>query len=568
MYCTICGTENSTDSSFCYNCGRSLLPIGTISTVKAESLSSSASTSALPSAPPPKRPHKLNFIRMHWRGDYSLAVSYWVIGALLSIMLLGVMTLLTDSNGIREIDSKTGAFAFLSIYAICIAITFWQLIGIWRSSEKHVSRGGKSGWAAVAKVMVVLGFFKFIGDLGNSGAPLISENAKVLAGIDNTPPYAIRLLQDGTELELAGGMPFGTTDAVKRFLDAAPAIQVIHLNSQGGRMKEAYALYKTIKERKLITFTSSVCASACSIAFLAGRERLLGEGGRLGFHSVRIGDVSGEIAKELNDDVRQTMANHNVPSAFIDRALSTSPKDMWYPTNDELLTAHVIDLVVDSRYFGLSGITQWRHANDIELELLKVPTFSALAQYDQQSFAKMRNVLVEGIKKGRSQLVIQNDMRAILFGAMPRYLKTAPDAPLTRYWRSQIAEMRHLGNQNPQQCADLAFPQFAKTPLDLQRLLPKAMLSEDLEALAEVIKGVATNPQGFESSPIVQADFEMILKKIAKQYPWALEPIVNPTKYKEQPLLLCGGIVVFFSEILALPSSNRAGSLLRHVASQ
>lgn len=55
-------------------------------------------------------------------------------------------------------------------------------------------------------------------------------------------------IPEGTELELAGGMPFGTTDAVKKFLDAAPAVQVIHLNSQGGRINEAYKLYQPVDD--------------------------------------------------------------------------------------------------------------------------------------------------------------------------------------------------------------------------------------------------------------------------------------------------------------------------------
>lgn len=364
-------------------------------------------------------------------------------------------------------------------------------------------------------------------------------------------------------------MPFGTTDAVKTFLDAAPAVQIIHLNSQGGRMNEAYQLYKTIKERNLSTYTSADCVSACSLAFLAGRERYLGESGRLGFHSTSIGELSGEVAKELNDEVRQTLQTHGVPNSFIDRALSTSPKDMWYPSKDELLEAKVIDSVVDSRYFGLSGVTQWRDAHKIESGLLAIPIYSALAQYDQQNYAKLRNIFVSGIQKGRAQIEIQNDVRSIFVGQLiPTYLKKAPDEVLIRYWHSQIAEMKHLAKLSPQHCADFAFPQFAKTAQDLQRLLPKDLQQEEMDALAAVVKGVATNPQGYSSSQKIQTDLETAVMRVVQKYPEALNVVQNPANYKDDPASLCAAVIVLYSEVLAIPSSSRSGAVLRYMLSE
>lgn len=510
-----------------------------------------------------------NFLVKHWRGDYSLGVSYWVIGSLLTVIVVAVTTAIGSSSALRELGPRASGTAILAFYGFVVTLTLWQLVGIWRSADKHSQRGGKAFWASLAKVMVVLGLLRAAGDFTTQGIPLISEGAKLFVGIDNTPPHQIRLLRDGTEMELAGGMPFGTTDAVKKVLDAAPAVQIIHLNSQGGRMNEAYQLHKTIKERNLSTYTSADCVSACSLAFLAGRERYLGESGRLGFHSTSIGELSGEVAKELNDEVRQTLQTHGVPNRFIDRALSTSPKDMWYPSKDELLEAKVIDSVVDSRYFGLSGVTQWRDAHKIEAGLLAIPIYSALAQYDQQNYAKMRNILVSGIQRGRPQIEIQRDIRSIFVGQLiPTYLKKAPDDVLIRYWHSQIAEMKHLAKLSPQHCADFAFPQFAKTAQDLQQLLPKDLQQEDMDALAAVLKGVATNPQGYASSPKIQADLEAVVMRVVQKYPEALDIVQNPANYKNEPVSLCAAVIVLYSEVLAIPSSSRSGAVLRYMVSE
>lgn len=506
MFCTKCGTDNSADAHYCFNCGTELPQVTQIPS-KLVDITDEPKVIDSIQEPSPTRSSDQNFLVKHWCGNYSLGFSYWVIGSLLTVIVISITTAISSSSGLRELGPRASGTAILFFYGFVVTLTLWQLVGIWRSADKHSQRGGKTFWAGLAKVMVILGLLRAAGDFTTQGIPLISEGAKLFVGIDNTPPHQIRLLRDGTELELAGGMPFGTNDAVRKFLDGAPAVRIIHLNSKGGRINEAYRLYKTIKERNLITYTSADCVSACSLAFLAGRERYIGESGRLGFHSTSIGELSGEVAKELNDEVRQTLQTHGAPKNFIDRALSTSPKDMWYPSRDELLEAKVIDSVVDSRYFGLSGVTQWRDAHEIESGLLAIPIYSALAQYDQQNYAKLRNILVSGIQKGRAQIEIQNDVRSIFVGQLiPNYLKKAPDDALIRYWNTQIAEMKHLAKLNPQHCADFVFPQFARSAQDLQRLLPKDLQAEDLDALTAVIKGVATNPQAYGSNQRIQAD--------------------------------------------------------------
>ena len=565
VFCTNCGVNNSNEAHYCYNCGTSLSQTAPLSS---ELSHSTEATKATDPAQQSVQAHirEPNFLVKHWRGDYSLAFSYWIIGTVLTLIVFAMISAVGSSSRMHELGAKGAGAVILVFYCFAILLTIWQVAGIWRSADKHRLRGGNPFWAGVAKVMVVLGLIRAAGDFTTQGIPLLSEGAKLAAGIDNTPPHQIRILRDGTELELAGGMPFGTTEAVKKFLDAAPAVQVIHLNSQGGRMNEAYQLYKTIKDRNLSTYTSADCVSACSLAFLAGRERYLGESGRLGFHSTSIGELGGDVVNELNDDVRQTLQAHGVPNDFINRALSTSPNDMWYPSQQELVEAKVIDSVVDSRYFGLSGVTQWRDAHKIESQLLAIPLYSALAQYDQQNYARLRDILVSGIQKGRPLIETQTEIRAIVVGQLiGAYLKKAPDEDLIRYWHSQLAEMKHLAKLSPQHCADFAFPQFANSAQDLQRLLPKSLLTEDMEALAAVIKGVATNPQGYGLSPKIQKDFDAAVLRVTRAYPWALDVVRSPAHYKDDPDSLCTATIALFSEVLAIPSSNRSGAVLRYM---
>lgn len=568
MFCTKCSTENSTEAHYCYNCGTKLSPT---EVTPVESPHTRKSTEATDSDQNFHQTsiQQTNFIVKHWRGDYSLGISYWVFGSLLTVVVVAIATMIGSTSDSHDLGAESSGFIILTSYIFFIALTIWQLVGIWRSADKHHQRGGKRIWAGLAKVMVVLGLFSAVAEFSTQGIPLISEGTKLLVGIDDTPPHSIRLLRDGTELELAGGMPFGTTDAISKFLDAAPSIQVLHLNSQGGRMNEAFKLYKLIKAKNLITYTSTECASACSFAFLAGRERYISENGRLGFHSASIGESNGDIVQELNYDIRQTLRTHGVPDSFINQALSTSPNDMWYPSANELLAANVIDSVVDSRYFGLSGVTQWRDAHKIESEFLTNPIYSVLAQYDQENYVKLRNILVSGIQKGRPQIEIQSDIRSILVAQLiPKYLKLAPDEVLIRYWRSQIAEMKYFEKLNPQYCADFVYPQYANSVLDLQSLIPSNLMMDDIDSLVAVIKGVAVNPQESTANSKTQADLKAVMMKIKKKHPNTLRVIANPENYKNDPDSLCKSIITLYSEILALPSNSRSGAVLRHMLSE
>ncbi len=527
----------------------------------ADAVATSATSAPITGAPTPS----INFIANHWRGRYPLAFSYWICGTALTVVLLGLSHWVQASHLPMSLGQRGSGASILLIYASLLLATVWQMVGIWRSAGFHVQRGGQSGWAVAARVMVVLTVLRTGVELNQTGFPLMAEGVRLLVGEDHPPPHAIRLLRDGTELELSGGMPFGTADAVQHALDAAPGIKVIHLNSQGGRMQEAYQLFKTIRSRDLITYTSAQCASACAFAFLAGRERFIGEKGQLGFHSVSIGTLSGRDIKDINDEYRRALQSRGVPDSFIDHALSTSPKDIWVPTHAELLSNKVIDAVVDSKTYALSGLTKWHDVHEIEKALLAVPTFAALAKFDAKNYARLRDLLVAGIEKGKSQNEIQTKIRAVFMGdVLPYYLKATQDAPLIAYWHTQIAEMGALASTGQQACADFAYPQFAPKPVDLKSLLPKTLVAQDLQAMAGLIESGATRRHGAQvSTANAQADLMAALTRMSATVPRGLEVMRAPAKFKDNPGALCSATLTLYREILATSGDDRVAAVLR-----
>ena len=62
-----------------------------------------------------------------------------------------------ESGG--DIGVRYAVFGLLEVVAV------WQLVGIWRSADRHPDRGGRRFWAGVAKVMVFIAVLRKITEL-------------------------------------------------------------------------------------------------------------------------------------------------------------------------------------------------------------------------------------------------------------------------------------------------------------------------------------------------------------------------------------------------------------------
>ena len=510
-----------------------------------------------------------NPIVRHWRGDYSLGVSYWIFGALLSVIATVVFRSLGDSRGSFEWTPMAAGYVIVASYLFLMTMTVWQLVGIYRAAGKHVSRGGRRGWATMARIMVVLGVLRAGLDLVNTGRPLMIEAAGMIAGKDTLAPYELTLLADGTELEVSGGMPFGTAAAVRAELERHPGIRVIHMNSLGGRMHEAFALLELFRARGLSTYTSSSCTSACAIAFLGGRQRYLARGARIGFHTVSFGTLEGDDANSLNRPVVVAMRERHVPADFIDRALRTASDDMWFPTDSELRRANIIHQVVEPSRFARSGLARPADADALREALIEIPALAAMHRYDPDNFERLSELMAAEMRAGTPALSIQHKARIYFTTEIaPGYVARAPDGPLMRYMRSQIAEMQFLLDKDPQLCHDYVLPHLARQPLDAQRVFPAAMLREDIAALAQVIEHAALDPQTSQHTPEIQADLEAVLDKISAYDPMAV-PTLQAMNAGEPvaPRPMCEALIHLYGEILNIPDAARSGAVLRFMMS-
>jgi hypothetical protein len=290
-------------------------------------------------------PHS-NYLIRHWRGELSLPVAYWV-NVVLADFALGVLGAAVTPLAHERGPTASGLWS-LSLYSLTVIITVWQLVGLWRSALAHPARGGSRGWAAIAQIVAVLAVLRVFNMLYLQW-PIVEQATNLLTHGDTMKPAQLRLLNHGTQVEIAGGLSFGTAQKLNSLLAANPTVRVVQLNNIGGWIAEGELLQDIIERRGLATYTARECDSACLFAFMGGKERYLGSHGRLGFHEASIAGVGGLVAQDGTNRFRRVFRRKGVSAAFADRALSTPAATIWYPTQQELLNAHVVTALVDDR---------------------------------------------------------------------------------------------------------------------------------------------------------------------------------------------------------------------------
>jgi hypothetical protein len=181
-------------------------------------------------------------------------------------------------------------------------------------------------------------------------ANTIIFNTDALSGADNPTPTILY-----EDVNLFGDL-----------LMNHPEVDTVIVSGGGGSNTAAYDIAHKIIEFGLATIARNNCSSACTLLFLAGSDRRLEKGARLGFHRStnsaadhreffeRNKEDAGWVdefgyAKKAHEDgqisARDFIAyvvGRGVSLDFALEALTYSPQDMWYPSEGEMRTAGVL----------------------------------------------------------------------------------------------------------------------------------------------------------------------------------------------------------------------------------
>jgi len=502
---------------------------------------------------------RTNFFARYWAGEYSLPLSFWIVGfvgTLLAAFLFGIVTLLFQG---MDFDPYL-SFAYLG--SIWLSAGMWgifEAVGTWRSARRYkaekVGVGKPYHWAVIAQVVVIGVALSLLAQLTKTGAPQLAESWQVAFQNDpKIPDYTLRLMRNGTELEIAGGFKYGLANDVERLVRASPQLRVVHLNSVGGRVGEAEKLARKFQTRSFITYTSARCLSACTVAFAAGRERYLKIGAVLGYHSGSFG------GQELPKTMSEKLLNAGLPQAFVKRAVSYSSQEMWYPTLSELLAAKAISATVDSYRFAVSGYGLRPGAENFKEQLRKHSFFQAFESAEPERFTavakKFQTAYVDGTPEG----TILDRLRESEMAPVVRSRLAVADDQMSSDYAALLADQYEwLGKTDAQACYEYA----AKNATTRTR----NALSTDLIARELVLteKLLRARPMQKTASPAqLDAIYAALFQRLSKRYGeesialLASSDSITPAQYGKY----CQMAVVMFREISRLPLAD-AGYVMR-----
>jgi hypothetical protein len=304
---------------------------------------------------PPARPIETrNPFARYFHGGLSLGVSYWPLNVLVGVVVeFGVILGLQFFEADGSLDPLAQFLLISSVGIALILIFVWLRVGVWQAARRRAaerkSLGKRAIWARFAQGMLILPVLFDLFILFIVGVTLFQYYPLAFRNDPDTPAYALKLLPNGTTLAFSGGVKFGLARDVQALLDASPNINTIELDSPGGRLGAAEQLSQLITARGLNTYVSGECESICTRIFVAGKQRLISWGAKLGFHSAYTRNIN--LPQAVTDAIDTQLAARYVAAGidadFMRRAVAISPDSIWFPNYVELMNAHVVTRIID-----------------------------------------------------------------------------------------------------------------------------------------------------------------------------------------------------------------------------
>lgn len=299
---------------------------------------------ALPPPLPP--PPSNNYFARHWRGELSLAKSYWVNGVLIGLVVgVAVVALGFAVNRRGEAQPVVWMATLITTWVIVALFSMWQTVGVWRSASNYKA-GGKSFWGGLAKTVTVIGVLNLAYNCLFVGTAQLAGIWEIIDGDARVGPHQFKVLANGQMLEFSGGITFGVAGELNGFLQAMGNVRSVKLNSQGGRILEAQRMSDLIRARGLTTFVEKDCMSACTIVFLGGKERVVMPAARIGFHQPAFRGMTASSRRAAISTEMARLQNFGLSRQFAERANTATPSGMWFPDKDELVREKVVTRVV------------------------------------------------------------------------------------------------------------------------------------------------------------------------------------------------------------------------------
>ncbi|HNV60081.1 MAG TPA: RDD family protein [Rhodoferax sp.] len=423
-------------------------------------------------------PHERGYFSMHWHGDLSLVVSFWVNNVLLSVpmgfALGGLMVWIT----LKGDYIRTSSIAALVGWPLMLALTVWSSVGLWRSASRHVDLGGITLWAFLAKGFVAFGMLGTAVSTVFNYLPQVHTHMQMARGIDPIGKLEMTLSHDKRTLRLSGPIGLGDGRRFEELAGNASMVRTIELKSPGGRIYEATKIATQIHQNRWQTRVAGDCESACTLVFLAGSRKQVSPKGRLGFHRASSGTLNPVIDELANQELAKSYAKADLPKSFIQTTLSTPPWSMWYPDLAELIAAGLTPAPSDTLLIDLPADASAPVEDYTELLSGNV-TWAALDHRYPGTIDTAAQQMRQARLRGGDEREVLSAGQRLVQSLVPEILRTTSIEAVDNFIYILLMEMRFAQQLNPSACLAVL-----NNDADVRRNLPPELLRRQAVWLA------------------------------------------------------------------------------------
>jgi hypothetical protein len=311
---------------------------------------------SLPPLPPRAPAPRSGYIAAHWKGELSLAESYWLNGVLLGLAMVVLESALLAWMKSSH-PSLTSVLVIAASYGVArLVMSVWQVVGILRSAALSGSR-----WAVVVNILMVLAILAALGRLPTQWHSLqgLAQGAAEQRRLSH---FKIVLDPAGDAILAQGTIGVDYAKGIAEAFTAHPTIHRLVLDSLGGDVDNGMQLHDfLVAHPDIAVEVDHFCASACTLAFIGGAERLVSVNATLGFHQMHSmidTRLSAEYTESQQQAFKSLLAKRGASEDFIRLAFAKQGNEIYAPNADALFANHIITgLRIDERVVSAD---QWR----------------------------------------------------------------------------------------------------------------------------------------------------------------------------------------------------------------
>jgi len=291
----------------------------------------------------------------HWLGKLPLGITLWI--NLVALLIVVSSTELFVLSKLAAYPTQLISLTLVSLFFTRLIIFPWQFIGLLRAIDfdyiehKNVLKTrALQGFALLTVLFTLVYCLEVI-----QGTLFYIKQVESYSRPGDKVAYQLSVSEDQRRLIIRGDLDIGITTAVRSTLEAYPQIRSVVLQSRGGHIYEGRGLARLFTEHGIDTYVYEECSSACTTAFIGGKQRYIGIQGKLGFHQYWVKTTKYSqfvqfynLRAEQERDLALFKAR-GVNQDFLNRVFDQPANRIWFPDHPTLYEAQIVHEVMPSQ---------------------------------------------------------------------------------------------------------------------------------------------------------------------------------------------------------------------------